>query len=58
MRAWLTEPKKDALRRTATEGGMAYNISSMTTRSTTRAIAIPVRADEWVLYIEYVAPSA
>jgi len=46
------------LRRTATEGGMAYNISSMTTRSTQRAIAIPVRADEWVLYIEYVAPSA
>lgn len=57
VRAWLSEPEKDALRRTTTEGGVAYNISSMTTRSTKRAIAIPVRADEWVLYIEYVAPS-
>ncbi|WP_439893580.1 hypothetical protein ACS7SF_27285 (plasmid) [Ralstonia sp. 25C] len=58
VRTWLTEPEKAALRRTATEGGVAYNISSMTTRSTKRAIAVPVRADEWVLYIEYVAPSA
>ena len=58
VRAWLSEPEKAALQRTTTEGGVAYNISSMTTRSTKRAIAIPVRADEWVLYIEYVAPSA
>lgn len=55
---WLTEAEKDALRRTATEGGVAYNTSSMTTPSAKRAIAAPVRADEWVLYIEYVAPSA
>ena len=56
LRAWLSAPEKDALRRAATPGGTGYNISALTSQPAKRAIAVPVNAGEWVLYIEYVAP--
>lgn len=56
LRAWLSAPEKDALRRVSTQASVAYNISALATGPAKRAIAIPVSAEDWVLYLEYVAP--
>jgi hypothetical protein len=55
-RAWLSAPEKDALRRASIQGSVAYKIRALATHPTKRALAIPVSAEEWVLYLEYVAP--
>ncbi|CAJ0731669.1 Uncharacterised protein [Ralstonia pickettii] len=56
LRAWLSEGEKDALQRAAAPDGTAYNIRALTRQAAKRAIAVPLNAGEWVLYIEYVAP--
>ncbi|KHK58056.1 hypothetical protein PI87_06510 [Ralstonia sp. A12] len=57
LRAWLSSAEKTALRDAFSQkGGLAYDVSQLVTRPTKRAVAIPMDADHWVLYLEYVAP--
>jgi len=57
IRAWLSDSESAALRNVfSPTGGLAYDVSRLATRPTKRAVAIPMDAEHWVLYLEYVAP--
>lgn len=57
IRAWLSDSESAALRNVFSQtGGLAYDVSRLATRPTKRAVAIPMDAEHWVLYLEYVAP--
>ena len=58
LRQWLTAAEKAALHDGALQekGRLAYNVADLATRPVTRAIAVPVDAEHWVFYLEYVTP--
>lgn len=58
LRQWLTAAEQSALHDGALQekGRPAYNVADLATRPVKRAIAVPVDAEHWVFYLEYVAP--
>lgn len=58
VRDWLNAEEKYTLEGFFYQGrGIAHDIANLVSRPTKRAIALPLGNDQWLFYLEYVAPN-
>ncbi len=58
VRPWLNASERSTLEGFFYQGrGGAHDIANLVSRPTKRAIALPLDNDQWLFYLEYVAPN-